>query len=378
MRAAYSISIDGVDVSANFGPVLESLSLTDSDGGKSDTLEIVLNDQYGQLLLPRTGALIQAAIWWEEVPSFSVPGSITFSGKTDAPKSQGARRKGMTLSISAKSADVAGKGKEKKHRYKDDAKFSDVAQAWGSEAGYQVQIDQALGSINRNYWHMSNESFLNWGRRIAEEIGATFKVAYPNAVFVPRNSGSSASGQALAPFVVTRPGNLVSWDLTPTQGQGVYANAKATYYDAAAGLWKTVSAATGIAGAEADHTETYKHADATRAQAKATNNADQSKRKSGGGSIDTYGDPRARSQNSCTVSGIRDGVDGEYRIKTVHHTYVRGGGWGCSTTVEQPQGSAGTDSRAKSSSGSGAASSPAASSGGTQEAGAVTGGSNVG
>ena len=349
MKAAYSIMVDGLDVSSNFGPVLESLSLSDSDGGKSDTLDIVLNDSYGHLLLPRAGAAIQAAIWWEEIPAFSVGGAITFSGKTDAPKSLGSRHKGMTLSISAKSADHVGKGKQKKNRYKDSTTFGSVAQQWGSEAGYQVQIDSALASINRNYWHMANESFLNWGRRIAEEIGATFKCAYPNAVFVPRNSGNSASGAALSPLIIQRPGNLVSWDLTPIQGQGLYANARGVYYDPAAALWKVVTSATGLASAEADHTETYKHADQTRAKNKADNNADQSKRKSGGGTIDIYGDPRAMSQNDCTLTGTRDGVDGQWRIKTAHHTYTRGGGWGCSVTVEQPQGAAGTDSRGSSS-----------------------------
>jgi hypothetical protein len=220
MKADYQILIDGADVSANFGPVLESLSLTDSDGGKSDTLDIVLNDMGAQLLLPRVGAPIQASIWWAEVPSFSVGGAVSFSGVTDEPKSTGARGHGMLLAISAKSADQTGAGKQKKNRQQDRTTFGAVAQQWGQESGYQVSVDSALASIQRDYWAMHNESFLNWGRRIARELGATFKTAFPKAAFVPRNSGASASGQALPTFPLVRPGNLLAWSvlLRPRRG----------------------------------------------------------------------------------------------------------------------------------------------------------------
>jgi phage protein D len=347
MKANYSISIDGSDVSSNFGPVLQSMSITDSDGGKSDTLDIVLNDMYGQLLLPRASAAIQAAIWWEEVPAFSVAGAVTFSGKTDEPKSHGSRSGGLTLSIGAKSADHVGKGKAKLNKQQDNTTFGAVAQQWGQLAGYQVQVDSSLASIKRAYWAMHNESFHNWGRRIAKELGATFKIAYPKAAFVPRNSGTSASGQQLSPLIVVAPGNLISWEITPIQGRGLYANSRAFYYDPAAALYKVVSNATGINGAEADLTDAHKHADQDHATNKSKSNAADSQRKSGGGSIELYGDPRAMSQNDCQLSGARAGVDGAYRIKTARHTFSRGGGWSCSVDVEQPQGAAGSDSRGK-------------------------------
>lgn len=344
MKAAYSITIDGAPVTSVFDPVLESLSLTDSDGGKSDTLDIVLNDSYGQLKLPRVGAAITAAIWWEEVPAFSVAGAVTFSGKTDEPKSHGSRGAGMGLTISAKSADLVGKGKQKLNKQLDNTTFGKAAQQWGQLAGYQVQVDSSLASIQRAYWAMHNESFLNWGRRIAAEIGATFKVAHPEAVFVPRNSGASASGQPLAPLAIVRPGNLISWDVTPTIGHGVYANSRAHYYDPKAALWKAVSLPTGLSNAQADFVSTFKSASQAHAQNKAQSAADESARKTGAGSFEIYGDPRALSQNNCTVAGARAGVDGSYRIKTAHHHYSRGG-WSTSVDCEQPQGSAGTDSR---------------------------------
>lgn len=376
MRADYQILIDGTDVSANFGPVLETLSLSDSDGGRSDTLDIVLNDMGGQLLLPRVGAAIQASIWWAEPPPFSVAGAVSFSGVTDEPKSTGSRGRGMQLEISAKSADLTGSGKQKKNRQQDQTTFGQVAQQWGQEAGYQVSVNSSLASIQRDYWAMHNESFLNWGRRVARELGATFKTAFPKAAFVPRNSGVSASGQALPTLPIIRPGNLISWNVTPKAAGPAYANSRACYYDPDAALWKVVSSPTGISGAAVDFTETYKSADQTRAQNRAQSNADNSARQCGGGSFEIVGDPRAMSQANCSVSGARPGVDGSYRIKTAHHTVSRGG-WGCSVEVEQPQGTAGSDSRGGSGSAGSGSSSSSSGSGGVQEAGS-TSGSSVG
>jgi hypothetical protein len=304
-----------------------------------------MNDMGGQLLLPAKGSPIQAAIWWEEVPAFSVGGTLTFSGTTDEPKSHGSRHGGLTLSISAKSADQTGNGKEKKQRQKDNASFQDVAQQWGQEAGLQVSVDSSLASIQRAYWAMHNESFLSWGRRVANDLGATFKVSHPKAAFVARNSNQSASGQSLPSLPIICPGNLISWDVTPTAGQPSYANTRAFYYDPKAALWKVVKQATGLSGASVDHTESHKHADQEHATNKAKSNAAASQRTSGGGSFVIYGDPRARSQAPCSVSGARAGVDGTYRIKTAHHTLSRGGGWATSVTVEQPSGDAGEDSR---------------------------------
>ncbi len=345
MKAAYQIVIDGVDVSATFGPVLENMTLTDSDGGKSDTLDIIMNDMGGQLLLPRKGAPIQALIWWAEVPPFSVPGAVSFSGVTDEPKSSGARFAGMELSISAKSADHTGTGKEKKNRQQDNTTFGAVAQEWGAECGLSVVVDPSLASIQRPYWAMHNESFFNWGRRVAREIGATFKIAHPKAVFVPRNSGQSAAGQTLPVFPIVAPGNLKGWDMTPSAAAPAYASAQAFYYDPKTALYKTASVSTGVSGATATYSGGFKAPDQERAQTRAQNHADESARKSGGGSLETYGDPRAMSQANCTVSGARPGVDGSYRIKTARHVLSRGLGWSVTVDVEQPQGSAGTDGR---------------------------------
>ena len=346
-EAAYRIVIDGNDVSSAFNPLLVTLTITDSDGGKADTCNLELDDTGGQIALPPPGAAIEALLWWVDPPAGASAGAVQFTGVTDEPKSHGSRGGGRLLSISAKSADLKGKGKHKNSKHKDNARFGDVAKEWGSAAGYQVSVESSLASVQRDYWAMANESFLAWGTRIADDLGATFKTAFPKAAFVPLDSGASASGAALAGVTATAGVNLITWDVAPTLSRGVYRNAKVRWYDHAKAQWNVASESVGDDGAEADLTDTFKGADEGRATTRARGRAAKCKRKKGEGhSVEVDGDPAAMAQANLTIVGARPGVDGQYRIKTATHKYVRGGGWTTHCVLDQPQGAAGTDNRA--------------------------------
>lgn len=345
MKAAYQITVDGKDISSAVEPILMSLIITDQDGGQADTLELEIDDTGGQVALPATGAAIEALLWWDEPPPGATAGALQFTGKVDEVRSRGAREHGRTLAIMGRSADFKGKGKHKTTKHKDDASFGDVAKQWGSDAGYEVSVDSSLASIARDYWVLANESFLSWGRRIAQELGATFKTAWPKAAFVPRNSGDSASGAALGGVTATAGDNLISWDVSPTLSAGAWANAKTRWYDHTKAEWNEDSAAIGDDGASADHRETFKAADEKRAHARTTANAASAARLKAGVSVEINGDAGAMSQANLTLAGARPGVDGEYRIKTARHVYVRHSGWTTTCDCEQPQGAAGTDSR---------------------------------
>ena len=62
--------------------------------------------------------------------------------------------------------------------------------------------------------------------------------------------------------------------------------------------------------------------------------------------VEIDGEPAAMAQANLVLSGARDGVDGTYIIKAARHRYARRHGWTTTCEVEQPSGSAGTDSRA--------------------------------
>ena len=349
-RASYQISVGGLDVTPNFSPLLISLEISESDGGKSDQCTITLDDKDGSILLPETGSQMEVMLWWIEPPPGVGSGAAQFIGVTDEPKSHGSRHQGRILTICAHSADLKGKGKQKTSKHYDQKKFKDVAEDLGQKAGYQVSIDQSLASLERDYWVCAHESFLSWGRRISDEIGAAFKTAYPKAAFIPRNTADSASGKALAKVNAVVGVNVISWEMAPILSRGLYQNSKVRIYDRLKAAWDEASQSIGSTGAEADLRATFKQPDKGRATDNTKTGSADAKRKQGGGHVELQGEPAAQPQAQLTLSGARPGIDGTYLIKSTHHRYHRHQGWITTCEVVNPSGSAGDDSRGSSSS----------------------------
>ena len=43
--------------------------------------------------------------------------------------------------------------------------------------------------------------------------------------------------------------------------------------------------------------------------------------------ITLIGAPEAQAQGLCRITGVRSGVDGDYRVSEATHSYSRNGGW---------------------------------------------------
>jgi hypothetical protein len=339
-QAVYFLSIDGQDISSMLDPLLITMTITLTDGGKSDTLEIDLDDSGGQIKMPREGASVIATIAWSDGGQ-----AVYFEGKTDQPRSSGTRGGGMIMSITAHAADMKDKPKEKKQKHKDDKKFGEVAKDFAKSANLQVKVSDKLASIERPYWDMRNESFMAWGVRMASELGATFKIMGDKAVFVPRNGNESATGQTLGVVNAVWGRNIIKWDLTPVENRPRYKQSIVRWYDRKEAKYKKEKVDIGDRDLNVDLTETQHAPDKDQAKKKAESNAEESKRGKGGGTITIDGDPMAMAQAVMNVAGIRPGIDGRYRIATARHDLSRKSGWTVDCDLEQPDGDAGSDDR---------------------------------
>ncbi|PUL07243.1 late control protein D, partial [Salmonella enterica subsp. enterica serovar Dublin] len=67
---AFSITIEGKDVTTVMDARLMSLTLTDNRGFEADQLDLELDDADGLIALPRRGAVIQLALGWKGQPLF--------------------------------------------------------------------------------------------------------------------------------------------------------------------------------------------------------------------------------------------------------------------------------------------------------------------
>jgi phage protein D len=339
-QALYQIVVDGLDASERFHPILIDLRVHLAAESVSDTAEIELDDTNGRIALPRAGAFVAIALGWRDSGI-----SPVFEGTVDDIKSRGARGAGRTLNITAKSADTRGKGKHGQERHWDKKKLSEVMQDAGKEAGFSVQVDDALGSIEREWWGMSAESFYHFGHRIAREVGGVFKIYGKRALLVKRNAGLSASGLGLSSVLARAGGNLINWDISPTVARPRYQSVIARWYDMRAAKWKQEKVEIGGIGGTADNITRFTEADKDEAKHSGNNAKEASDRNKGEGSVVIEGDPGATPEGLCIVVGARPGIDGAYRIDTVDHELSRDNGFTTTLSLKQPQGSAGTDTR---------------------------------
>ena len=330
-RALYFISVDGQDVTSNFEPFLIRLQIRLTDGGESDTCEISLDDIGGQLKLPRDDADIEVRLQWSDGG-----GAVVFKGKTDEPESQGSRGGGMVMNITARATDMKDKAKEKRTKHKDDATFEDAAMEFGKLAGLSVKVSGELAQKKRDYWAIQNESFMSWGTRIASEIGATFKIREKEAVFVPRNGNDSASGRKLPTVQAIYGENIIDWQIRPTTNRPRYNRSVVRWYDAKEAKWKQEIVQISDETARVPLVETRRFANQERAKDRAESNAKEAERGRGGGQVTIDGEPAVVAQARCLVSGIRAGIDGEYKISGATHNFARENGWTTTIDLEQP------------------------------------------
>lgn len=334
IKNQYTVLVNGTDVTSRFNPLVTSISVERAAGKAADTATIVVANPGGAVFMPQDRDPIEihlAGVWVFEGFVNEIECSIDKSG-------------GRTISITASSVDQGGKATEPTLRHKDNASFEDTAKEFGKQADLDVTVIGDIAQVQRDYWLMQNESFLSWGRRMEQEIGATFKVLGRRAFFTTRNEGESASGQQLTTIEAAYGFNLLSASIRPIVSRPRFKNVKISYFDTAKGVRVEEEVDTGVGGVETTLRHVLSTATKDQAKQKAKSLGKNSDRDKGQGDINIIGDPRAEPEALCVVSGVMAGADGTYRIDSVSHKVSRSG-FTTSLTLKQPQGSAGKDTR---------------------------------
>jgi len=347
-RSLYRVIVGGTDVSDRIAPYLISLQVVDKAGNTSDTCRVTLDDRDGQFGLPTKGDPMVVYL------GNTAQGLVErFTGVVDTVESQGDRGGGMRLDIAGKGQDNTSAIKQPTQKHWDDKGLGDVMSEAGRAAGLEsVEVHSSLASIRRPYWSMDDESLIHFGRRVAAEVGGTFKIIGRKGVLVPRSAGISASGKPLTDIVAQRGVNLISWAIAPDIARPQYQKVRGRYYDRKAARWMEkeieVGGGTGgsaSAGSSVRNSVTFSRADEGEAEKAAGAEGTDSEREKGGGRVDIAGNPLALAEATCQVIGTRPGIDGTYTIESATDTLTRGGGYITSLDLVRPGGSAGRDSR---------------------------------
>ena len=212
MTPTYSIKREGEDITALWRPYLVSISVTDrSEDKKADSCTIVLQDTREELELPEPGVQLEI--------------SLGYDGN-DLPESQRLHSVGKflvdtigvsgppnTVSIESKSAAFTENGlnlaniKTRKSRTHETQTVGSLVGKVAGEHGLESEVDPELAGVNLGTVQQTDETDSHMLSRIADSIGATYKIADNRMLFV--KPGNSASGQA-AQFTISGD-SITSW-----------------------------------------------------------------------------------------------------------------------------------------------------------------------
>ena len=229
LSVPWAVVVNGRPMTDRMNPYIERIECTDKAGETSDSASLVFDDSDGQCVLPPKGATIQ----------IELDGVLTFDGFVDQAESVGARGSGMQLNVSCTAVDKRGKAKERQGLHKDDATLEEFLQEAAKKAGIDsVKVDPDLGKMKRPYWSTDGRSFLQLGRELAEEYGATFKIKGKKAVFAKRGNGTAPGGGALPSVSAIRGDNLISWRLQPYESRPRFSKVRVRHFDRDNAKWE--------------------------------------------------------------------------------------------------------------------------------------------
>lgn len=195
-RPAWSVSVDGTDITAMVAQHLISLTFTDNRGFEADQLDLVLDDSKGTIDLPTRGAAVRLAIGWADAGTVDkgelVVDEIEHSGSPDQ------------LTIRARSADLRGGLATPMERSFHATTVGAIVRTIADENGLAPVIGADLDVQAIPHLDQTNESSASFLTRLASLFDAIAAVKDGRLLFMPAGLGRSASGKPLPVATIER------------------------------------------------------------------------------------------------------------------------------------------------------------------------------
>ncbi|ECD5485669.1 phage late control D family protein [Salmonella enterica subsp. enterica serovar Brijbhumi] len=193
---AFSITIEGKDVTTVMDARLMSLTLTDNRGFEADQLDLELDDADGLIALPRRGAVIQLALGWKGQPLFP-KGAFT----VDEIEHSGAPDR---LTIRARSADFRETLNTRREKSWHQTTVGKVVKEIAARHNLKVALGKDLTDKALDHMDQTNESDASFLMKLARQYGAIASVKDGNLLFIRQGQGRTASGKPLPVITITR------------------------------------------------------------------------------------------------------------------------------------------------------------------------------
>jgi phage protein D len=305
-RPAARIELNGKDVTAKWSAYLESLTVTDEAGVKSDTCEACFDNSQG-FSAPPIGAELRVWIGYEPAP--------TYMGRyrIDSWTKEGPTRK---LSVSAKAADMTSAIREPKMRSFHEKTVKEIVEQVAGDHGLTAVVDATIGARQVEHIDQQTESDMAFLTRLAKRQGATFKLADGKAIFAAKGSRKAPSGKAKAEITLTYGPTITSWRASAGE-RGNFGSASCYYIDPVSHRRRAAHVGKG----KLLHRDRRLYGSKAEAEAAAEANLGDLTRGKVSVTVEMPGDPTMFAEALVTLKDFDPDVDGPYLAKSVTHTF---------------------------------------------------------
>ena len=316
MTPAFSIFVDGGDITGKLQDRLIRIQLIEYDGHESDSLEIVLDDRDFAVEAPSSDAPLSLSLGYRET-------GLVFKGlfmvdevEVDGPP--------FTMKIHAKAADQLSAQKQHRTLAYQNKTLGAIVQQIAGRYGLTPGISSDLSSVQYDYVNQTEESDWHFLTRLAKENDALFSIKNGHLIFVSRASNTSMSGLAMPKVIVTYPGNLIRYRAM-AKDRPRHKKSKAAYHDLTTGQVVIEDAD----GSDGSAEFMVRHLQPNKTQAKNSAQAKQNSldRAQGEVNVEIEGDPSVTPQGIMLCQTGRTILDGEWEIKQVTNNLENGSGF---------------------------------------------------
>lgn len=322
MRPIIRITIDRQPISAPLSSRLISVTVTDKEGTRADTIDLEIDAGGPLAAIPRKKALIKCWMGYEG-------SGVAYMGAFSADEPT-LHFLPYRITVQGKSADVRSQLKEHREKHWDGQTFGGVVGELAGDAGLSAQVAPRIAQFKGRdgYFAIEGESPLHYVERMSRRLGGIFSIKDGKLIIADKNAGQTPGGGVIGTLVVTPPMVIKGTGSVTFSSREQFKKVRAGYHDTgeAKRQWEE---ADGDPEAEAGtHTIRHQFANKDEAKAAADAKAKDLKREAKTTSVTIEGNTGARGGAPMVYAGIHPGVDGQsFIIETATHHFTKGGGY---------------------------------------------------
>lgn len=224
-----------------------SITVTDNRADEADQLDITLDDHDGKLQLPKRGVKLNCKMGFQgetlsDKGDFIVD-ETEWSGTPD------------TITIKASSANFKSAAKSQKTQSFHDQKLSNIAQTIAQNNQLKLNISPELTDIPIQHIDQTNESDLNFLKRLTKANGAEMAIKKDQLLIFTAGTAKTASGKPLPTITLTR-NDGDQFRYTEEDRDSDYTGVSASYTDHGKKTKKRVTAGNPRGGGDDPNTKT--------------------------------------------------------------------------------------------------------------------------